>query len=89
MLIDTIKNAANHIPIVMPEILHGTKIDKHRLDDHRCSAEYFHVDVQNQFYDKQQGSFDDGILFGHRNGLHDADRKTDQTSDKGTHQCDQ
>ena len=22
-------------------------------------------------------------------GLHDADRKTDQTSDKGTHQCDQ
>ena len=82
MLIDTIKNAANHSDA---EILHGTKIDKHRLDDHRCSAEYFHVDVQNQFYDKQQGSFDDGILFGHRNGLHDADRKTDQTSDKGTH----
>ena len=71
MLIDTIKN--------------GTKIDKHRLDDHRCSAEYFQVDVQNQFYDKQQGSFNDRILFGHRNGLHDADRKTDQTSDKGTH----
>ena len=70
-----------------PDILEGNAeeirqsvIDKHRLQDHRRSPEYLHIDPDDDPDQLQQDTFQDVIIGIIRDRLKDPAEKTDNTS---------
>ena len=69
------------------EHLHHAVVDEHRLHDHRCAAEQFHIAAQNNVQQLDQKTLPCGVaLLVNGDGLQGADGKADHAAEKRTHQ---